>query len=146
MPNKSFKFVDVGAARSRNMASIRSKGTSPELVVRRLIHALGYRFRLHCSDLPGCPDIVLRPRKKVIEVRGCFWHSHEARSCNRAHVPKTRLDYWRAKLERNVARDAKNVNALKRAGWDVLVLWECEVGKPQTLQHKLTRFLEGRRK
>jgi DNA mismatch endonuclease (patch repair protein) len=106
------------------MRAIRSKDTVPEMVVRRLAHALGYRFRLHRPDLPGKPDIVFPGRRKVVFVHGCFWHGHD---CRRGDVhPKTNPDYWRTKIERNKARDAVNLSALEDAGWQVITVWECE--------------------
>lgn len=126
--------------RSANMAAIRSKGTKPELAVRRLLHALGYRFRLHRKDLPGRPDIVFGPRKAAIEVRGCFWHQHPAPDCRDARPPSSNRGYWDAKLAGNVERDAANLAAMESQGWRVLVLWECEVGSAD-LQFRLTEFL-----
>ena len=110
--------------RSANMRAIRSKGMRPELAVRRLVHGMGYRYRLHRTDLPGRPDLVFRSRRKVIFVHGCFWHRHH---CKYAHVPRTNVDYWRPKLKRNAARDAKNLKALAAEGWRCLVIWECEL-------------------
>ena len=124
-----------------DMASIRSKNTRPEITVRRLIHGLGYRFRLHRADLPGSPDIVLPSRRKVIFVHGCFWHRHTCKwGCK---VPPGNPDYWRAKFERNVARDARNREALKQAGWKHIIVWECEVKDISRLQHRLMRFLNS---
>jgi DNA mismatch endonuclease (patch repair protein) len=108
------------------MALVRGKDTKPELVVRRLIHGLGYRFRLHRKDLPGKPDIVLPRLRKAIEVRGCFWHRHPDPACTRARIPKSRQDFWIPKLEGNARRDADNERALRALGWDLLVVWECE--------------------
>lgn len=126
------------AERSRCMSRIRGKDTKPELVVRRLVHGLGYRYRLHARHLPGRPDIVFPSRRKVIEVRGCFWHRHPG--CVLAAAPATRVDFWEAKLSGTVARDAKNVSALEAAGWGVMILWECEVGEAH-LVDRLRRFL-----
>ncbi len=108
------------------MALVRGKDTKPEMVVRRLVHGMGYRFRLHRKDLPGKPDIVLPRLRKAIEVRGCFWHRHTDPACTRARIPKTRQDFWIPKLEGNAARDAANEEALRALGWDLLVVWECE--------------------
>ena len=116
-------------ARSANMAKIRSSDTKPEMVVRRLVHSLGYRYRLHRRDLPGCPDLVFTPRRKVIFVHGCFWHGHD---CKRgARQPKTNSDYWRQKIDGNRARDHAAQETLEAAGWDVLTIWECEVRDAQ---------------
>src|ERR1700680_2467345 len=106
------------------MRRIRSKGMLPELAVRSLVHRMGFRFRLHRNDLPGKPDLVFASRRKVIFVHGCFWHSH---NCKVAHVPKSNRDYWVPKFQRNKARDRKNIDALAANGWDVLVIWECEM-------------------
>lgn len=125
------------------MALVKGKDTKPELVVRRLVHSLGYRFRLHRGDLPGKPDIVLPRMRKAIEVRGCFWHQHPDTSCWRARLPKTRREFWIPKLERNVSRDAANSAALHELGWDLLVVWECETipRRRQELANKLRAFL-----
>jgi DNA mismatch endonuclease (patch repair protein) len=110
----------------------------PELAVRRLVHKLGYRFRLHRKDLPGKPDLVFAARHKVIFVHGCFWHSH---NCKAAHVPKSNSDYWGPKLQRNQIRDAKNLEALKADGWQSLVVWECETRDEDALKKRLKNFL-----
>src|SRR5882762_10482633 len=107
--------------RSENMRRIKSKDTNPELLVRRLVHSLGYRYRLHGRNLPGKPDLVFGSRRKIIFVHGCFWHAH---TCKVAHIPKTNTPYWNPKLLRNQARDKKNIETLKADGWDVLVIWE----------------------
>ena len=107
------------------MRAVKGKDTKPELAVRRMVHAAGYRYRLHRKDLPGRPDLVFGPRKKVIFVHGCFWHSHSDGVCKAASVPKVRADYWAAKLEANRVRDARNMAALHQSGWQVLVVWEC---------------------
>jgi DNA mismatch endonuclease, patch repair protein len=125
--------------RRENMRAIRSKDTHPELAVRSLVHRLGYRFRLHRTDLPGKPDLVFISRHKVIFVHGCFWHSHKG--CKVAHVPKSNLKYWGPKLERNRARDAKHVKALTIAGWQTLIIWECEVRSSVDLSERIMRFL-----
>ena len=128
------------AARSRLMASIGPKDSQPERAVRRLLHAMGYRFRLHRRDLPGTPDIVLPGRGAVVEVRGCFWHQH--RGCAAGRVPASRLDYWGPKLAANVARDARNLRRLRRLGWRVAVVWECQVGRDaERVARRLRRFL-----
>lgn len=121
------------------MAAIKAKNTKPEIRVRRLLHSLGYRYRLHRKDFPGKPDIVFIGRRKAIQIHGCFWHQHQG--CKAAHVPLSRLEYWQPKLARNVARDAASLKALFAAGWEVAVFWECEVKKGDGLQERLVRFL-----
>ena len=124
--------------RSANMRAIRSTGMKPELRVRSLAHSLGYRFRLHRTDLPGKPDLAFGPRRKVIFVHGCFWHSH---NCKTAHVPKSNREYWGPKLDRNRIRDQKNIEALKANGWEALVIWECETHDETVLKKRLKAFL-----
>ena len=126
--------------RSSNMRRIKSKDTSPEMIVRRLVHRLGYRYRLHDHSLPGRPDLVFRSRKKLIFVHGCFWHSHE--NCSIAHKPKSQTAYWWPKLRRNKIRDREHRKALSSAGWGILVLWECEVKKAHGLKNQIITFLE----
>jgi len=109
------------------MQANRGKDTGPEMAVRRLVHRLGYRYRLHGRKLPGKPDLVFGPRRKVIFVHGCFWHHHSDPGCPIAHVPSSRREYWQAKFERNKARDERQLNALAAEGWMALILWECEV-------------------
>ena len=126
--------------RSENMRQIRSKDTAPELLLRKLTHAMGYRFRLHRKDLPGKPDLVFPSRKKVIFLHGCFWHQHK--ECREGRLPGTRRDYWEPKLARNQERDAAAETALKALGWTVLTLWECEVEKNlRAVSVQLRRFL-----
>ncbi|WP_087086438.1 very short patch repair endonuclease [Caballeronia catudaia] len=127
------------ATRSRIMARVRSKNSSPEMVVRRLVHSAGYRFRLHRRDLPGTPDLVFPGRNKVIFVHGCFWHRHEG--CALARIPKTRVDFWTAKLDANRERDERSISALRALGWEVLVLWECELVDGTSLLRRLVAFL-----
>ena len=129
------------AKRSLNMAAVRSKHTEPELVVRKIVYALGYRYRLHIKTLPGCPDIVFRKRAKVIFVHGCFWHRHSG--CALARLPKSRLDFWVPKLEGNRKRDERNKRELRRMGWKVLTVWECELKKPARLTGRVRRFLDA---
>jgi len=125
--------------RSENMRRIKSKGMKPELTVRRIVHSMGYRFRLHISDLPGKPDLVFPRLKKVIDVRGCFWHQHG--KCIDSHIPKSRIEYWRPKLQKNRRRDKTNTQKLEAFGWKVLVIWECEVGNLKRLTRTLSKFL-----
>ena len=120
------------------MSRIGSKDTAPELVVRSLLHALGYRFRLNRKDLPGTPDIVLPRLRKAIFVHGCFWHAH---GCRIGQPPKSRPEFWRPKLARNKTRDAEKSAALRNAGWDVLTLWQCEIKERTLLSERLHAFL-----
>src|SRR5580692_2865956 len=105
------------------MRKIRAKDTSPEMLVRRLVHRMGFRYRLHVAKLPGKPDLVFPRLRRIIEVRGCFWHQHPG--CIDSHTPKSRTDYWLPKLRKNKRRDRKNEKTLRAAGWDVLTIWEC---------------------
>ena len=130
------------ARRSRNMAAIRSKDMKPEKVVRSLVHRLGFRFRLHQKDLPGTPDLVFPSMKKVIFVHGCFWHQHQ--TCREGRVPNSRQEYWIPKLTRNVERDAQHVLSLRKQGWKVLTLWECEIEKNGAIERKIVKFLKAR--
>ncbi len=118
--------------RSWNMSLIKSKDTKPEVIVRSIVHRLGFRFRLHKSGLPGSPDIVLKKYKTVIFVHGCFWHQHKG--CKRSNIPKTNQKYWIPKLERNLERDRINKRDLKKDGWKVIVLWECQMRDPERLK------------
>ena len=131
--------------RSRRMAAIRGRDTGPECRVRRALHECGYRYRLHVRSLPGTPDIVLPRYRAVIEVRGCFWHGH---ACPDGHIPKTRQTFWRRKIEGNQRRDARNVRALRAAGWMVIVVWECrsrsKKGLAKTIR-RIERLLHSRR-
>lgn len=126
--------------RSWNMGRIRSRDTAPEVAVRSMLHRVGFRFRLHLKTLPGKPDIVLRSRQTVIFVHGCFWHRHE--SCKQCYTPKSNIVFWEAKFASNVERDAKNMRALKAAGWKVIIVWECELSNPTKLEAKLKRLLQ----
>jgi len=134
-------FVDVPEVRRRTMSAIRSKDTRPEILVRRIAHALGYRFRLHRRDLPGRPDLVLPGRNKVVMVHGCFWHQHPDPTCRAAVKPKTRQDYWYPKLEANVARDIRTLEGLAALHWEVLVIWECELRDILAVARRLIAFL-----
>jgi DNA mismatch endonuclease (patch repair protein) len=130
-------------ARSKRMSQIRGRDTKPEIIVRRLLHRMGYRYRLHAKDLPGHPDIVFRKRRRAIFVHGCFWHRHTDPECRLARLPKSRLDFWLPKLEGNRARDVANVERLESMGWQVLLVWECELRDREQLGNKLRRFIEG---
>lgn len=127
--------------RSRCMAAIRSKNTEPELAVRRIVFALGYRYRLHVRELPGTPDLVFPRLKKVINVSGCFWHLH---GCGRCHIPAVRRAYWVPKLRRNQQRDRTTRRALNRRGWRVLTIWECQIKEMRRVAERIARFLGGR--
>lgn len=124
------------------MSRVRSKNTRPELLVRRFVHGMGYRYRLHRRSLPGAPDLVFVGRRKVIFVHGCFWHRH--RSCSRARMPKSRTDYWGPKLRRNVERDSDNRSALAALGWETMTVWECEIGNSAVLARRIRSFLGPR--
>jgi DNA mismatch endonuclease Vsr len=121
------------------MRAVRAKDTKPEMVVRRITHALGFRYRLHARDLPGRPDLVFRSRRKVIFVHGCFWHGHKG--CPRAAQPRTNQDFWRRKLERNAQRDAAQLASLESEGWTALVIWQCETKRTEALERRLRAFL-----
>jgi DNA mismatch endonuclease (patch repair protein) len=123
------------------MSRIKGKDTKPELLVRTIVCELGFRrrYRLNVKKLPGCPDLTFPSLKKVVFVHGCFWHLH---ACPKARIPKTRRGFWRKKLERNQVRDAKNIAELRRGGWRVLVVWECEIGKKHVVR-SLRRFLQS---
>jgi DNA mismatch endonuclease (patch repair protein) len=125
--------------RSEHMRRIRKTDTKPEVRVRRVAHALGYRFRLHRRDLPGTPDLVFPRLRKAILVHGCFWHQHEG--CRLARMPKARPEYWKPKLERNRARDKEARRALEAAGWRVLTIWECETTDLEALSERVGGFL-----
>jgi DNA mismatch endonuclease (patch repair protein) len=126
--------------RSRCMSAIKNRDTRPEMIVRRLVHGMGYRFRLHVSSLPGKPDLVLPRLKKVIFVNGCFWHMHR---CRYGRVsPASNAIFWRTKREQNVERDRRNSARLRKAGWRVLVVWECGTRDPSALSARLRAFLE----
>jgi DNA mismatch endonuclease (patch repair protein) len=128
--------------RSEIMGRIKGKDTSPELAVRSTLHAMGYRFRLHRKDLPGKPDIVLPKYKTVVFVNGCFWHGHDCRKGK--SVPATNTEFWKAKIDGNVCRDRETDDKLKKMGWRVLVVWECEVSDRETLCERLASELGGK--
>ncbi len=121
---------------------VHSKDTGPELAVRRLICKMGYRYRLHVKALPGKPDIVMFGRRKIIDVRGCFWHGHCG--CKYGRLPKSREDFWKAKIERNLQRDAENLHVLEGEGWRVLVVWQCDLKDLELLKTRLYEFIEAK--
>jgi DNA mismatch endonuclease (patch repair protein) len=121
------------------MSAVRTKNTGPELAVRRLLHAAGFRYRLHDVDLPGKPDIVLPAKGKVIFVHGCFWHGH---SCAFGRLPKSRLGYWRTKIATNGRRDIANLRRLRRRGWGTIVVWQCELRDLERLMRRLRAFIQ----
>lgn len=125
--------------RHRCMSAIRSKDTKPEMIVRRAVHALGYRFRLHRRDLPGHPDLILPRHKKAIFVHGCFWHAHTCRAGSR--VPTSNVEYWVRKRAGNVSRDEQAQSKLKALGWQTLTIWECEIKQAEFLERTLKTFL-----
>ena len=126
--------------RSSIMARIKSKGMKPEMRVRRLLHGLGYRYRLHKSDLPGRPDLVFASRRKVVFVNGCFWHFHS--NCSHVRIPASNRDYWLTKLNRNRSRDERNLALLEENGWGVMTIWECELRDMVETEIRLTTFLD----
>lgn len=121
------------------MAQVKSKGMKPEMQVRRLLHGLGYRYRLHRKDLPGRPDLVFPSRRKVVFVNGCFWHKHSG--CPRVRIPSTNRDYWQTKLERNRSRDERNIALLQEDDWEVMTVWECELRDLPAATERLVAFL-----
>lgn len=122
------------------MRAVKSRDTRPEMLTRRMIHAMGYRYRLHRKDLPGKPDMVFPSKRKAIFIHGCFWHGHD---CARgARVPKSNRDYWETKIRRNRERDTQSEAALKRDGWRVLTVWECQMKDEEALRKRLRQFLE----
>jgi DNA mismatch endonuclease, patch repair protein len=127
------------ADRSKRMALIRPKDTKPEMLVRKMIFAEGFRYRLHQKALPGCPDIVFRRLQKVIFVHGCFWHRHPR--CKLARLPKSKLNFWEPKLSGNRSRDLQNARKIRKAGWEILTIWECETKNTSRLRRKLIEFL-----
>ena len=128
--------------RSRRMSLIRPKDTGPELIVRRLIHGLGYRYRLHSAKLSGKPDLVFPGRKKVIFVHGCFWHRHPDSFCKLARMPKSRLEFWVPKLEKNRLRDEHVTRELAEQGWQALTIWECQLSNLVSVAEQVRSFLD----
>jgi DNA mismatch endonuclease (patch repair protein) len=131
--------VHTPEQRSRNMSRVKGANTRPEMLVRSLVHRMGFRFRLHRRELPGCPDLVLKKSRKVIFVHGCFWHGHKG--CRRAARPTSNTEFWDRKLSGNVERDKRNRAALEKDGWQVLVVWECQTKDEEKLKRKLRKFL-----
>ena len=129
------------ARRSEIMSRIRAKGTKPEMAVRRLVHSMGYRYRLHLSDLPGTPDLVFAGRRKVIFVHGCFWHQHPG--CSKSGIPKSNQEYWTPKLARNAERDREHQLRLREMGWEVLVVWECSIRSRTDVTSAIRHFLDA---
>lgn len=127
--------------RSRVMSKVRGKDTKPEVLVRSLVHRMGFRFRLHNAKLPGKPDIVLKKHRKIIFVHGCFWHQHPG--CKHADRPTSNVDYWNRKLDRTIERDKNTMRSLKKNGWKVLIIWECETKNKQELLSVLKSFLSN---
>ncbi|WP_353617405.1 MULTISPECIES: very short patch repair endonuclease [unclassified Synechococcus] len=135
--NAATDQISVSPVRSRNMAAIKGRNTTPELTVRKMLHRLGYRFRLHRRDLPGTPDIVLSKYRTVIFVHGCFWHRHPG--CKFTTNPKTRREFWQSKFLRNAERDLLHLRNLRELRWTVVTIWECETRNPQALESELLK-------
>jgi DNA mismatch endonuclease (patch repair protein) len=131
------------AERSARMARVKGKGSSAEMTVRRLVHRMGDRYRLHGAKLPGRPDLVFPGRKKAIFVHGCFWHRHPDPDCKLARLPKSRQDFWIPKLEGNRARDLRQLEELEALGWSALILWECELKNEAFLENEIRTFLDS---
>jgi DNA mismatch endonuclease, patch repair protein len=128
--------------RSEIMARVRGKDTAPEMLVRRLVYSMGYRYRLHDRSLPGTPDLVFRKFRKLIFVHGCFWHGHE---CPRGSLPSTNIDFWHNKISKNRQRDESSQKQLRKLGWKVLTVWECKMKNKSRLKKRLSQFLEESR-
>ncbi|MCP4221020.1 MAG: DNA mismatch endonuclease Vsr [bacterium] len=126
--------------RSNIMSRVKGKNTKPEMRVRSLVHQMGYRFRLHRKNLPGKPDLVFPRHKKIILVHGCFWHGHDG--CPKSSRPSTNIEFWQKKLDGNISRDRLNLQKMREAGWQVLVIWECQTKKPEALEQLLKEFFE----
>ena len=132
-------IMESAPVRRRTMQAVKSKDTAPELIVRRLLHARGYRYRLHNDALPGCPDLVFPSKRKIIFIHGCFWHGHNCRRGSR--VPKTNTEYWRNKVARNQSRDIAARQELRTRGWRIFYVWECELKDLGPILERLSRFL-----
>lgn len=136
-------IAETAEDRSRIMRAVKSRNTRPEMTVRRMVHGMGYRYRLHREDLPGKPDMVFPSRRKVIFIHGCFWHGH---ACARgARIPKTNREYWMKKIERNRNRDHKACSALKAKDWGSLSIWECELKDLDKVQQRIVNFLDPKK-
>lgn len=129
------------AARSERMARVKGTDTKPEIKVRKLLFSIGYRYRIHDERLPGKPDIVLPSKRKIVFVHGCFWHRHA--NCALARMPKSHRGFWRKKLEGNRLRDARTKAALRRLGWSVATVWECQLKDMARLEKRLRRFIDA---
>jgi len=129
------------AKRSQIMSKIGHKDSKPELFIRKLIHSMGFRYRLHKKSLPGCPDLVFPKYRKVIFVNGCFWHGHP--DCKKATLPSTNIEFWKDKIKQNVDRDSRNCQDLEKMGWNYLIIWQCEIKKKKIaiLRDKITGFI-----
>lgn len=123
------------------MSAVSGGDTKPELIVRRLVHGMGFRYRLHVASLPGKPDMVLARHRKAIFIHGCFWHGHEG--CKRAGRPASNIEFWNVKLDKNIERDQRNLTELERLGWKILTVWECETKNIAKLTEILSNFLNG---
>jgi len=126
--------------RSEIMSRVQSLNTKPEMIVRKLVYSLGYRYRIHPKDVPGKPDLVFKGRKKVIFVHGCFWHRHEG--CLNTRTPKSRVGFWEEKFRKNQERDRAHYKKLSQAGWKYLIIWECQVKNTENLEQQVFQFLE----
>lgn len=120
------------------MSRVKGRDTTPERVVRSMLHAMGYRYRLHRKDLPGKPDIVFGPRKKIVFIHGCFWHGHR---CRKGRLPKSNLAFWTSKIDANRVRDRRHVRRLRASGWRVLTVWQCQLKTPLAVRKRIVDFL-----
>jgi DNA mismatch endonuclease, patch repair protein len=134
--------LDAGQ-RSERMRRIKAKHSKPEMLVRRIVRGLGFRYSLHVGGLPGTPDIVFRKYNRVIFVHGCFWHRHLSSRCHLARLPKSNVEFWIPKLESNRLRDQRNQRNLRKLGWKILVVWECQLRHKEQLKNRIRRFLEA---
>lgn len=141
VPTSSETMTDTVSPETRSwiMSRVKSKGMKPEIKIRRLLHGLGFRYRLHRADLPGRPDLTFSSRRKVVFVNGCFWHGHPG--CPRVRIPEANRDYWVSKLDRNRARDERNVALLEKSGWGVMTVWECQLRDVSAVTERLVSFL-----
>ena len=134
------QWTNVSASTRKSMRANKQRNTKPEMVVRRIVYGLGYRYRLHRKELPGTPDIVFQSRRKIIFVHGCFWHGH---NCRPIHKTKTRIDYWMKKINNNIFRDSIALESLQKLGWETIVIWECETRNLSLLAERVKLFLES---